>query len=146
MVNVTEAVSRGFLKLNRIDAEEVEPTLNPLYQHWYDWWVKCDIMGRNSMKLLRYGMWWLQGQRGQSRQRPYPPRHDCSMQSNDRKYVVYFGKPPLYAVCHVCHGDHRQVRACLIPHFKRGDPSEMFVFEQGERTDKKELEKLMNRA
>jgi Nucleotidyltransferase domain len=146
MVNVTEAVSQGFLKLTRIDAEQVEPTLNSMYQHWYDWWMQCKVMGKNSMKLLRHGMWWLQEQRSQARRRPHSPRHDCTMYSEDWKYVVYFGNPPLYAAYRVCHGDHRHVRVCLIPHFKRREPNEMFVFEQGERTDQKELEQIMHRA
>ncbi|HVC96867.1 MAG TPA: nucleotidyltransferase domain-containing protein [Pirellulales bacterium] len=146
MVNVTEAVSQGFLKLTRIDAEKVEPNLNRLYQYWYDWWVQCKVMGRNSMKLLRHGMWWVQEQRGQARRRPDPPEHDGVMYSEDRKYVVYFGNPPLHAVYRVCHGDHRHVRACLIPHFKTGEPSEMFVFEQGERTNQMELEQIMHRG
>jgi hypothetical protein len=146
MVNVTEAISQGFLKMTRIDAQKVEPNLNPLYQHWYDWWVHCKVMGRNSMKLLPFGMWWLQEQPGQACQQPEPPRHDCTMYSKDLKYVVYFGTPPLYAVYEVCHGAHRIVRACLIPHFKRGEPSEIFVFEQGERTDRKELEQIIRRV
>lgn len=56
MANVTEAISQGFLKLTRFDAEKVEPNLNPLYQHSYDWWVHCKVMGKRSMKLLPYGM------------------------------------------------------------------------------------------
>lgn len=144
MVNVTEAVSQGFLKLTRIDAEKVEPTLNPQYQHWYAWWVRCQVMGRKSMKLLRHGLWWLQKQRGQACRRPEPPQRDGTMYSEDRKYVVYFGNPPLYAAYRVCRGDHRQVRVCLIPHFKRGEPNEMFVFEKGERTDQKKLEQIMH--
>jgi predicted nucleotidyltransferase len=146
MVNVTETVSQRFLKLTRIDAEKVEPNLNPLYQHWFDWWMQCRVMGKNSMKLLRHGMWWLQEQRGQARRRPHPPQHDCTMYSEDGKYVVYIGNPPLYAVYRVCYGDHRHVRACLIPHFKRGEPNEMFVFEKGERRNQKEQEQVMHRA
>jgi predicted nucleotidyltransferase len=146
MVNVTGAISQGFLKLTRIEAQKVEPTLNPLYQQWYDWWVRCKVMGKRSMKLLPYGMWWLQEQPGQALQRPEPPRHDCTMCSEDRKYVVYFGNPPLYAVYHVCHANHPMVRACLIPHFKRGESNEIFVFEQGERTDQKELDEMMRRV
>jgi predicted nucleotidyltransferase len=146
MVNVSEAISQGFLKFTRIDAEKVEPNLNPLYQHWYDWWVRSKVMGKNSMKLLRYGMWWLQEQPGQARRRPNPPQHDGTMYSHDRKYVVYFGNPPLYAVYQVCHGDRRNVGACLIPHFRREEPSEMFVFEQGDRTNQKKLEQIMRRV
>jgi hypothetical protein len=66
--------------------------------------------------------------------------------SEDLKYVVYFGGPALYVVYQVCCGDHRQVRACLIPHFRGGEPNENFVFEEGERTDQKELEQIMHRA
>jgi hypothetical protein len=146
MVNVTEAVSQGFLKLTRIAAEKVEPTLNPVYQHWYDWWVQGEVMGRHSMKLLRHGIWWPQEQRGQARRQPNPPQHDGTMYSEDGKYVVYFGNPPLYAVYRVCYGDRRPVRVCLIPHFKTGEPNEIFVFERGERTDQKELEQIMHRA
>jgi hypothetical protein len=145
MVNATEAISQGFLKLTRIDAESVEPKLNSLYQHWYDWWVGCKVMGKNSMKLLHHGMWWLQGQRGQAGRQPIPPQHDGTMSSRDGKYIVYFGNPSLHAVYGVCDGDRRQVRVCLIPHFRKGEPNEMFVFEKGERTNQKELEKIMHR-
>lgn len=145
MENVTEAVVQRFLKLTRIDAEKIEPKLNSLYQHWYDWWVQCKVMGKESMKLLRYGMWWLQEQHGQSSRRPYPPQRDGTMYSENRQYVVYFGKPPLYAVYQVCDGDRAHVRTCLIPHFKRDEPSELYVFEQGERTNQKELEQIKHR-
>ncbi len=145
MENVTEAVSQGFLKLTRIDAASVEPSLNPLYQDRYDWWIKCKVMGMESMKLLLHGMWWMQKQRGQALQLPCPPRHDGVMTSEDRKYAVHFGKPSLYSVYQVCLGDHRLVTLCLIPHFKRNEPNELFVFERGTRRDQKEMEKIMDR-
>jgi hypothetical protein len=143
MVNVTEAISRGFLKLTRINAEAVEPKLNPIYQHWYDWWVQCKVMGKESIKLLRHGMWWMQQQKGQETQRPQPPRTGGIMCSENWKFAVYFGNPPLHAAWDVCHGDRRYERVCLIPHFKKDQPHEMFVLEQGEKTDQKELEQIM---
>jgi predicted nucleotidyltransferase len=151
MLNVTEAISQGFLKLTRIDAEAVEPTLNPVYQYWYDHWVKCKVMGKKSMQLLRHGMWWMQQQRGQTNRQPNPPQHTGMMSSEDWKYVVYFGNPPLYAAYEVCDRKdseprHRRIRICLIPHFKTGQPNEVFVFEKGEKTDQKELERIIQRT
>lgn len=145
MLNVTEAISQGFLKLTRIDAEVVEPVLNPLYQHWYDWWVQCEVMGKGSMKLLRHGMWWMQQQHGQTWKQPQPPRNDGTMCSEDWKYAVYFGTPALYAVYGVCSREHRYRRICLIPHFKRDQSNEMFVFERGSRTNLKQLDAIMHR-
>lgn len=145
MENVTEAVSQGFLKLTRIDAASVEPSLNPLYQNRYDWWITCKVMGKESMKLLSHGMWWMQKQRGQALQLPCPPQHDGIMTSDDRKYAVHFGKPSLYSVYQVCNGDNRLVRLCLIPHFKKDEPNELFVFERGTRWNEKEFEKIMDR-
>jgi len=130
MLNVTEAINQGFVKFTRIGTETVEPMLNPIYEHWYDRWVQCKVMGKASMKLLRHGMWWMQQQRGQKYRRPWAPDHDGNMCSEDRKYAVYFGKPPLYATYNVCDGRHRYMRICMIPHFKRGQANEMFIFER----------------
>jgi predicted nucleotidyltransferase len=146
MLNVTEAINRGFLKLTRINTETVEPILNPVYQFWYDHWVKCKVMGKKSMELLRHGMWWMQEQKGSEYQRPHPPQHDGTMWSEDWKYAVRFGNPPLYAAYDVCHGERQQRRICLIPHFKKGQPNEMFVFEKGDQTDLKELEAIIHKT
>lgn len=146
MINITEAISQGFLKLTRIDADAVEPALNPTYQHWYDWWVDCKVMGKQSMKLLRHGMWWLQEQNDQRAHRPHPPRQGATMCSGDGKFAVYFGQPPLHPAYDVCYGDRQRIRICLIPHFKKGQSHEMFVFEKGDKIDQKELERIMNTA
>lgn len=145
MENVTQAVARGLLKLTRIDAASVEPSLNPLYQDRYDWWIHCKVMGKQSMKLLLHGMWWMQKQQGQSLQLPSPPQHDGIMTSNDRKYAVHFGNPSLCSVWNVRNGDRRLVRLCLIPHFKKDEPNELFVFERGTQWNEKEFEKIMDR-
>lgn len=144
MLNVTEAISQRFLRLTRLDADATAPKLNPLYQHWYDWWVECKVMGQQSMKLLKHGIWWMQQQHGQREQRPFPPRATGGMVSEDGKYAVYFGQPPLYATYEVCYGNRKRERVCLIPHFKKWQPHEMFVFEKGERTDEKALERIIN--
>jgi hypothetical protein len=145
MLNVTEAISQGYLKLTRIDAGTVDPILNPLYRHWYDHWVKCRVMGKESMKLLQHGLWWMQQQRGQRWEHPQPPDHDGTMCSRDRVYAVYFGNPPLYAVHRVFAEEHGYKRICLIPHFKRDQPNEMFAFERGGRTSLKSFAAIMHR-
>lgn len=142
MEHVTEAVSQGYLKLTQLDADKVEPTLNPGYQHCHDWWMECGFMGKKSLKLLRYGMWWIQEQPGQADKCPDHPRREGDMFSKDGKYVVCLGNPPLHVVFHVARGEPRRKGICLIPHFKRGELNEMFVFEKGERTDQKELGKI----
>jgi hypothetical protein len=91
-------------------------------------------------------MWWMQQQHGQTWEQPNPPHHDGTMHSNNWKYAVYFGTPPLYAVYGVCRNDHRRIRICLIPHFKRDEPNEMFVFERGHKTSRKEFEAIMHRS
>jgi hypothetical protein len=144
MVNVSEAITGGFLKLTKIDAATVEPRLNPIYQRWQDHWVHCEVMGKNSLKLLQYGMWWMQQQRGQNVTPPYPP-HQCVMTSEDGNYAVYFGSPPLHAVYELLRETNRRARICLIPHFKRDQVNELFIFQRGQRRDKKELESIMNR-
>lgn len=146
MINVSEAVDLQLLRLARLDAAEVEPELNPVYQYWFDWWVECKVMGKDSMKILRHGLWWMQQQRGQAWHRPHPPRHEGIMCSEDWKYAVYFGQPPLNAVYRVCEKEHRYVRICLIPHFKRDEKNEMFIFEKGDKFSQKRLDALLNRT
>lgn len=145
MLNVTEAIQQRFLKLTRINADTVNLVLNPVYQRWYDWWVECKVMGKDCMKLLRHGMWWMQQQRGQMWQHPDSPQHDGMMCSSDWKYAVYFGKPPLYAVCRVFCEERRFRRICLVPHFKRDEPNEMFIFERGSKTSQKQFDAVIYR-
>lgn len=147
MKNISEAVEKKLLKLTRIDASAVQPDLNPIYQRWYDHWVKCKVMGKDSMKLLKHGMWWIQQQRGQSLQEPDPPGHDGIMWSEDWKYVVYFGSPSLYALYRFGEVERRRtVRVCLIPHFKNAQTNELFVFERGEKWSRAKLDKLLTRS
>jgi hypothetical protein len=122
----------------------VDPILNAVYQKWYDHCVKIRMLGKDSMKLLRHGMWWLQQQRGQASHHPQPPQHNGTMCSIDREYAVYFGKPPLYNVRRVFEKQHRCKRICLIPHFKRDQRNEMFIFARGNRTSVKRFEAIMN--
>src|SRR6185312_3693056 len=62
MINLTEAIKQKAVCLTRIDAIGVEAKLNPIYQRWHDHWLKCEVMGKQSLKLLPYGMWWMQNQ------------------------------------------------------------------------------------
>lgn len=145
MLNVTEAISQNYLKLTRINADTTDAILNPLYEYWYDHWVKCKVMGKDSMKLLRHGMWWMQQQRGQMWQRPHSPRNDGILCSDGGKYAVYFGVPPVYAVWRLFSDEYRCTRICLLPHFKRGQLNEMFVFERGRKKGVKAFAAIMNR-
>ena len=130
MEEVSDALRQGTLRLTRIPKESVKLELNGLYLHWLDHWRTCKVMGRMSMELLPYGMWWMQQQRGQSQVRPNPP-HRAAMFSQDRKYAVYFGRPPLYCVLDLTEADCRSRCVCLIPHFRRTGANELLVFEKG---------------
>lgn len=109
MDQVSEALRQRVLKLTRVPAESIKLELNGVYQHWLDHWNACEVMGQESMKLLPYGMWWMQQQRGQRWVRPNPP-HQVTMLSQDRKYVVCFGRPPLCAVFRVTCTEQRSLR------------------------------------
>lgn len=127
MTAITQDIDKGILKLTRIDAESVKPILNPLYLRRYERTVLFN--GKKSAKLYRLAMWWLQEQDGQAYK---VPDHfgRCMIHSDDYKYVVYYGNPPLFEACKV---GHPFVKVCMIPHFKRGEPNEIFVFEKGDK-------------
>jgi hypothetical protein len=142
MEKVSEAIAKRIIKLTRIASESVDLSrLNPTYRHWLDWWTHCKVMGKDSMKLLPYGLWWMQQQRGQGKKSPHPPSHDAVMPSEDFKYAVFFGRPSLYAVLNFDPAKgYRKI--CLIPHFKRNVPNELFIFQCGEKFVKAELDKI----
>lgn len=137
MTAVSKLIKSKVFKLTRIDAERTTPDLNSLYQHWYDHWVDCSVMGKDSMKLLMHGMWWMQHQRGQAWEKPSIWGHDNVLWSGDSRYVAYFGHPSLHHLYRLTEVENRVVRMCMIPHFKRGKPNLLYVLERGRRFSEK---------
>ncbi len=138
MEAIGRAIRARLIRLTRIDAACEKAPLNDLYQYWHDHWVNCGRRGRESAKLLRHALWWIQHQRGQAKCLPNPWGRDTIIVSEDRKYLVHFGRPSLYMI----HQVSRYTRICLIPHFKRDRRNELFVFEKGSRFSQRRLDAL----
>ena len=129
----TEAQKLGFLKLERIDLAAIELTLNPLYRKWNDYWASIPCFGRDTLRTLEFGMWWVQQQKGQATKCPGLDR--CELVTQDGQYVALLGRPPLWRLHQFTDQEAQIKRICMIPHFKRDYPKEAFVFERGESRD-----------
>jgi hypothetical protein len=140
MRQVTKGIKDQVLKLTRIPIESVDPKLNPLYERWLEHWRECKVMGKETMKVLPYGMWWLQQQPGQKSRRPDVPDYRAIMESENSRYVVHFGRPHLYQAFFFSKDRCRKI--CFIPHLKRDHTNEMYVFERGCRWTASRCEKL----
>jgi predicted nucleotidyltransferase len=127
MERVVEMVADGRLTLTRVPVVDIDlSSLNAHHKHWLDWWTQCKVMGRKSLELLPYGMWWLQ----QHRQRAGCP-HQLEMYSKSGTHRVHLGRPSLGWMLGVFSSRPRLQLQCLIPHLSGTDPNELLAFERG---------------
>lgn len=127
MERTVEMVRKEELVLARIPIDSIGCQLNAFHAHWLNWWTHCKVMGKDSMKLLPFAMWWLQ----QHRQRSECPDSQCIVWSKSYTHRVHLGRPSLAWMIGVFRRSTKVKRQCLIPHIKSGQPNELLVFERG---------------
>src|SRR5207245_9519235 len=81
MERTVEMVRNEELALTRIPIESTDCRLNAYHSHWFAWWTHCKVMGRDSMKLLPYAIWWLE----QHRQKCMLTAYQCVVWSKYRQ-------------------------------------------------------------
>jgi hypothetical protein len=129
MERTVELIRKEELVLTRIAINSIDCQLSAYHSHWLAWWTQCKIMGKDSMKLLPYAMWWLQRHRQQSGL----PDSQCVVWSKTGTHRVHLGRPSLGWMIGEFHCSSKVKRQCLIPHLKTGQPNELLVFERGKK-------------
>jgi hypothetical protein len=127
MEHTVEMVRNEELVLTRLPIDCIDCKLNAYHSHWLDWWTQCKVMGKDSLKLLAYAMWWLQ----LHRQKSDVPDSQCVVWSKSRTHRVHLGRPSLGGMLWQFRCPAKVRRQCLIPHLKSGQPNELLVFERG---------------
>jgi hypothetical protein len=125
MRRTMEKLAAGELTLTRIPIETIECDLDADHQHWLEHWEKCRVMGRESLRLLPYAMYWLQlhGERC-----TVPWRTEIVTESG--AHCVAIGKPSLSHMLWAFSQQTALKRQCLIPHITKAGPNELLVFER----------------
>ncbi len=137
---VTRAINERVLKLNRTALSDIHLRLNTIYAACLDRWRESRAVGRDSLKVLPYGLHWLQRQPGQAEYRPQLPSQMAGISSHDFRHCVYLGRPFLHDALWV--GVRHLERVCMIPHMRRGQHNEMFEFLRGPRHTRKRLAEI----
>jgi predicted nucleotidyltransferase len=119
-------IKEDVLVLTRVPIDTIDLQLNTHHTLKLEYWQKCGVMGRKSIELLPYAMWWLQ----QYRQRSQPP-HQTEVWSESWTHRVDLGKPSLEQMMWIFGERPRVRRQCLIPHLRAHEPNELLVFERG---------------
>ena len=125
MKEVTAMVENGVLKLIRLDPETVERELTPYHLGRLD---RCGDgrIGKKSLSVLPCALQWLETHRQQVR-----GIDTSSLWTDSDTHRVSMGHPALWSVIWYFKRCPKLKRHCLIPHFKRGGPNELLVFERG---------------
>lgn len=126
MEKVVQWVHEGALVLTRLPVDGIDLQLNAYHVHWLEHWRTCPWIGRGTIALMPYAMWWLQ----QHRQRSQCP-HQAEVWSKSHTHRVDLGKPSLGRMVGLFEEFPRIKRQCLIPHFRAREPNELLVFERG---------------
>jgi hypothetical protein len=119
-------ISTQKLTVEHISVEDVELNLDADHARQLARWKESQIVGKKSMEILPYALYWLQ-QHGH--QAGFPNRTDIP--SEDFTHRVEIGKPCLRMMAHTFRARPKVKRQALIPHLKKGGPNEILVFERG---------------
>ena len=125
--SVTEMIDAGELSLDKLPLDDVAPRLGREFQHWLDHWTRIRCMGAQALKVLPWGMWWLQEQ-GASR--PWIDR-PTGLMDEDRRFLVQIGRMHLDQVVYSFQRSEALIRQCLIPHRRAREENWIYVFERG---------------
>jgi len=126
MDETVQMVRNDELAFTRISMDGIECRLNADHTRQVERWTALGAMGKNSLRILPYGLWWFE----QHRQKAYSP-NQLEIFSKSNTHRVHLGRPSLgWMVGNFLHSAKLK-RQCLIPHLKKGEPNELLVFERG---------------
>jgi hypothetical protein len=149
MEELENQLKAGTLVMRRIPLNEIVPTLHPVLQHFHDRWVQRREMGKDSLNVLRYGLWWLQ-------QHVVVPETICdevdfpiavqkgSLWTTDGRLAVSLGRPFLMAALELA-GKVEDKKVCLIPAWKARQPNELLEFAPGTPSDVNVRQNILRR-
>jgi hypothetical protein len=127
MEEVVAMVVDSRLLLTRFPITDIDvSSLNAQHAHRLAHWQKCRVMGKRSLELLPFGMWWMQLHRQES-QCP----DQTEMYSETRTHRIHFGRPSIGWMVGIFVSRPEVKRQCLITHLSRTEPNELLVFERG---------------
>lgn len=125
MRRTMEKLAAGELKLTRIPLDTIVLDLDAGHIRWLEHWTRGKLMGRESMRLLPYAMYWLQ----QNGDRCNVPNR-TEIITKTGTYRVDIGKPSLSRMLWLFAERVAIKRQCLIPHITKNGPNELLVFER----------------
>jgi predicted nucleotidyltransferase len=129
---VTEMIDSGVLSLEKLRLDDINAQLNREFQHWFDHWTQIRCMGVDALKVLPWGMWWLQEQ-GAARPRIDRP---TALVDEGWRFRVELGRLYPYHVFSLFESSRTVIRQCLIPYRKVREENWMYVFERGPNWEK----------
>jgi hypothetical protein len=115
------------LVLARIPIASIDCRLNAYHTERLDRWTDGRTMGKDSLRVLPFGLWWLE----HHRQKSGIPQPQCILWSESHTHRVHLGRPSLGWMLNVFERFPKVKRQCLIPHIKSGQPNDLLVFERG---------------
>jgi hypothetical protein len=124
--HITDMLERKILVVYREPLTGITVQLNSEYQHWLDWSTRCKAIGKQSLKCLPYALHWLQRQRAGEVHINGP-----ELVNTRRTRRVQIGNLHLYEMLWFFENVPTMKQQCLIPHIKRGEANEWFIFERG---------------
>ncbi len=126
MEKVVQWINRGVLILTRVPFEAIDIQLAYTYCSEFRWNCRLSL-GRESIKILPYAMWWLR----QHRQWPGRKEGRIELWSKSWTHRVDVGKPSLSKMMWIFEESPKIRRQCLIPHLRTREPNDLLVFERG---------------
>lgn len=126
MERAVDMVRQEQLLLTRVPLDRINCRLNAYHAHWLSCWTECRIIEAHLLRLVPYGMWWLE----QHRQTAEVP-HQFELWSKSRSHRVDAGRPSLARMI-ACFKQFPDLkRQCLILHPRAGEANELLIFERG---------------
>ncbi len=120
MEQVVAMVQRRILALKRIALEHINPSEPRM--------PKSVRLARRTAQIYPYALWWLR------RHRQIPDSHQqCEIVSKSGTHRVHLGRIGLAWMLQSFCEQPRLKRQCLIPHIRKSQPNELFVFQRGSR-------------
>ncbi len=141
MQTLVQMVRDQELTLTRIPLAMETCVLNDANLQCLHRWNEGRIVGKQSLKLLPFAMWWFQVHR----QRFHSP-NQLVMWSHAYTHRVHLGRPSMSWMLEIFKTQRKVKRQCLLPHVKGDGPNELLAFERGSCWSRKKKSKRYKSA
>jgi predicted nucleotidyltransferase len=126
MERTVRMVRDNELALTRVPIDGINFRLNAEHTQRMKHWTDLAVMGKESIRLLPYALWWFE----QYRQKADAP-NQLEIWSKSNTHRVHLGRPSFGLMLRSFLRLSKLKRQCLITHIKKGQPNELLVFERG---------------